>query len=156
MTLVTEYLEARGVPFETIHHDPSPNAADEARALGVEPSEVVKALVIDVDGRHALAVIPADRRLDLRRVREALHDRHAHLTTEDELQGEFPSSELGAIPPLGKLLEAKTIVDPAVLVHPVVTFAAGDRETSIRVRTADLFPAEQVTFADIAAEEDIG
>ncbi len=152
MTLVTEYLEAHGVPYETIHHDPSASAADEARAIGLEPSEVVKALVIDVDGRHALAVIPADRRLDLRRVREALHDRHAHLATEDELQGEFPSFELGAIPPLGKLFDAKTIVDPAVLVHANVAFAAGDRATSIRVRTGDVFPPEQVTFAEIAAE----
>ncbi|MBI2238274.1 MAG: hypothetical protein HYU54_07110, partial [Actinobacteria bacterium] len=36
MSVVTEYLEARGVPFEVIEHPRAFTSVAEARALGVE------------------------------------------------------------------------------------------------------------------------
>ncbi len=74
MTIVTEYLKARGVPYEEIKHERSAQATAEARVVGVDAGEVLKAVVLDSGPRHAIAVIPADRRLEMRLLREALHD----------------------------------------------------------------------------------
>jgi hypothetical protein len=42
MSIVTDYLESRGVPFEVIHHDPSSTSLAEARVLGVDADVVLK------------------------------------------------------------------------------------------------------------------
>lgn len=151
MSIVTDYLDARGVPYEMIHHDPSATSLDEARAIGVDADAVLKAIVIDTRGRHVVAVIPASRRLDLHLVRAALDDPSAHLATENELQADFPTVELGGAPALGWLLDAETLVDPCVLEREIVAFAAGTRTESVRVRTVDLFRGEHAVFKPIMA-----
>lgn len=149
MSAVTEYLEKQGIPFDVIPHDRTYTSVDEARAMGIEADEVLKTVVVNSSSRHAIAVVPGSRRLDMHRVREVLGDQHAHLATEDELQRAFPTFELGAFPPLGSLLEAETFVDAEVSKHETVVFAAGTQTESVRVKTADLFREEPVHYAPL-------
>ena len=50
MTQVTEHLETHGVPFEPIAHPQAYTSIDEARALGIEASEVLKTVAIRAAG----------------------------------------------------------------------------------------------------------
>ena len=86
-------------------------SVDEARALGIEVGEVLKTLAVRTGSGYALVVIPASRRLDLHLAREALGDNRARLASEEELGRDFPDYELGALPPLGALLDAPVYVD---------------------------------------------
>jgi prolyl-tRNA editing enzyme YbaK/EbsC (Cys-tRNA(Pro) deacylase) len=45
-------------------------------------------------------------------------------------------------------------VDPEVLQHDTLVFAAGSRTESVKVRTADLFQHEQVTTAPLIKHAD--
>lgn len=53
------------------------------------------------------------------------------------------------MPPLGSLHGAPTYVDPEVMQHDTVVFAAGTQTESVRVRTEDLFRKEPVTTAPL-------
>jgi len=156
MSFVTEHLERRGVAFEAIPHRQTYTSIDEARALGIDASEVVKTLAVRTASGHSLLVIPAPRRLDMRLVREAVDDQHARLATEDELRRDFAACELGALPPLGSLLGAHVYVDPEVLQHDTVVFAAGSQSESVKIRTADLFNREQVTATALTRQPERG
>jgi hypothetical protein len=59
--------------------------------------------------------------------------------SEEELGRDFPDDELGALPPLGALLDAQVYVDPEVLGHDTVTFAAGTQNESVKMQTQELF-----------------
>lgn len=150
MPTVSEHLESRGVTFELVPHEQAYTSMEEARALGLSGDEVLKVVVLDTASGHALAVIPAARRLDMKLVREAVGDNHARLATEEELESDFPDYELGATPPLGSLLEVPTYVDPEVLAHDTVVFAAGSQRESVKVRTADLLRDEPHTVAPLS------
>ena len=145
MTQVTEHLQTHGIPFEPIAHQQAYTSIDEARALGIEASEVLKMVAMRVAGGYALMVIPAACRLDMHLVQAAVDDRHARLATEQELLRDFPGFELGALPPLGSLLGAPLYVDQEVLQHDTVVFAAGSRTESVQLNTAELLQHEQVT-----------
>jgi Ala-tRNA(Pro) deacylase len=93
-------------------------------------------------GKYVLAVVLASRRLGLRQVRQALEDPAARLATEAELQADFPGYELGALPPLGSLLGVPLLVDPEVLDHELVVFAAGLETESVQVAAAELLRDE--------------
>jgi hypothetical protein len=90
MSRVREHLESHGVPFEPIAHQQTYTSIAEARALGIDASEVLKTVAVQVAGGHALMVVPATCRLDLHLVQAAVGDRHARLATEAELQQDFP------------------------------------------------------------------
>jgi Ala-tRNA(Pro) deacylase len=143
MSVVTEHLEQQGSVFEVIPHRQVYTSTDEARALGIDADEVLKPLAMRTGSGYALMVIPASRRLDLQLARAALADNQARLVTEDELGHDFAGYQLGALPPLGALLGAKVHVDPEVLGHDMVVFAAGTQTESIRMRTQELFGGER-------------
>ncbi len=152
MSFTTEYLEGRGISFEVIPHDKAFTSIDEARALGIEADAVVKTLLLDTVAGHVLAVIPGDRRLDMRLVEDVVGDKHAHLATEQEIERDLPGLELGSLPPLGGLLRVHAYIDPEVLEHETIVFAAGTQTESIRARSEDVFRDETVTVAKITKD----
>jgi Ala-tRNA(Pro) deacylase len=150
MSVVTEHLQQQGSPFEVLAHPQAYTCIDEARALGIDAGEVLKTVAVRVGAGYALMVIPASRRLDLHLVREAVGDNHARLATEDELLRDFAGYELGALPPLGGLVRTRVCVDPEVLGHDTVAFAAGMQTESVKMRTQDLFGGAEVTTVPLA------
>jgi Ala-tRNA(Pro) deacylase len=156
MSVVTEHLERQGSVFEVIRHRQAYTSADEAWALGVDAGEVLKTLALRTGSGYALVVIPASRRLDLHLAREVLGDGRARLATEDELGRDFADFELGALPPLGSLAGAGVYVDPEVLRHDTVAFAAGTQTESVKMRTAELFGTAGVHTVPLVKQADRG
>src|SRR5206468_10264912 len=154
MTQVTEHLQTHGVPFETIAHQQTYTSIAEARALGINASEVLKTVAMRVAGGYALVAVPATRRLDMHLVQAAVGDRHVRLATEEELRRDFPGIELGALPPLGSLLGAPLYVEQEVLQHDTVVFAAGRQAESVQIKTAHLLQYEQVTTRPLIKHAD--
>ena len=156
MSAVTEHLQQRGSAFELLPHQQADTSTDEARALGIDADEVLKTLAVRTGPGYALAVIPASCRLDLHLVREALGDHQARLASEEELGRDFAGYQLGALPPLGALLGSQVVIDPEVLEHDLVVFAAGTQTESVRMATRELFAGEQVTAVALVKQADRG
>lgn len=152
MSTVTEHLEREGVKYEVLQHEPAVTAEAEAHVLRIPEDDVVKTIVLDLRTGHAFAVLPANCRIDLDKVRAAVGSRHVSLATEDEIQRDYPEFELGAVPPLGSMVRTPLIVDPAILEHDVVVFAGGSQDTSIRMATSDLFATSVMRVADICQD----
>jgi Ala-tRNA(Pro) deacylase len=156
MSAVTEHLEQQGSAFELLPHQQAYTSTEEARALGIDAGEVLKTLAVRTGVGYALLVIPASCRLDLHLVRDALGDHHARLASEEELGRDFPAYQLGTLPPLGALLGSQMYVDPEVLGHDTVVFAAGTQTESVRMRTQELFASEQITTVALVKQADRG
>ena len=154
MSAVTDHLGKRGVPFEVITHERSFTSIDEARALGISADEVIKSVLLETRSGRVLAVLPASRRLGKREMEAAVGAKHVRFATEEELERDYPDQELGALPPLGSLLGVPTLVDPEVMGHETVVFAAGKRTESVRIRTEDLFRDEPVTVVPLVLHQD--
>src|SRR5215472_11832961 len=90
MTRVTEHLKTHGVPYAPITHQQAYTSIAEARALGIDASEVLKTVAVRGAGGYALMAIPATCRLDMHLVQAAVGDRHVRLATEEELLRDFP------------------------------------------------------------------
>jgi Cys-tRNA(Pro)/Cys-tRNA(Cys) deacylase len=150
MSAITHILRNRGVPFRAIHHAKTFTAMEEAEALGLDPADVLKSVVLDTGEGHAVAVVPSNRRLDMHLVGAAVGDRHAHLATEEELREDFPGVELGAFPPIAE--GVPTYVDPEIFAADEVVFAAGRQSESIRVSPTALFRQEPVIVTPLTRD----
>jgi Ala-tRNA(Pro) deacylase len=146
---VREMLEKKGAHIEVLHHPPAYSGEVIARVIGIQPDAVLKAIVLDTRGGHALAVLPASRDIDMHRLRDAVGDAHVHLATEKEIRRDLPEYELGAVPPFGSLTGMTMYVDGEVLAHPSVAFAAGKQTETLKGPTAEVFAGETATVAPL-------
>lgn len=150
MSNVTEHLQDMGIRFQARPHPRATSAMGEALALGISPDVVAKAVLLDTEDGHVLAIVPASRKVDTDLVREALGDQRVHLASESEVQRDFPEYELGALPPLPSLLDVPVVIDPLVLANRTITFAAGTQRESVQATTEEVFTGASVTLAPIS------
>jgi Ala-tRNA(Pro) deacylase len=149
---VTEFLDRAGVPYEVLEHERTQTAAAEARAAGMPAADVAKTVVLRDDAGVRLAVIPADRRLDLRKVKRELGSKGLRLVTEREMEREFSDFEVGAVPPFGPMFHALELMDERLLDHDRILCGGGDHEHTVFVDPHDVVRASQARVADICGD----
>src|SRR5215218_1050533 len=154
MADVTSFLEEAGVDFDVLEHAHTERAADEAAALGIEPQEVAKTLVLVAPSGNVRAVLAASERVDLHKVAAVLGvgGKKVHLASEDDLARDYGDFELGAVPPFGGR-EDQVIVDERLAGRDSVVLEAGTHEQSVRLKAADLVRLTRAQVADICREE---
>src|SRR5512136_2281054 len=138
---VENLLKQRGVRFEVLRHAPVFTSEEAAAVRGVALSTGAKALICKVDDRFVMFVIPADRKLDSKRVRQALGIRALRFATPDELR-ELTGLIPGAVPPFGSLFGLPTHCDAHLAENERINFNAGDHSISVSLRYADYLQVE--------------
>jgi len=131
-------LEQNGIAFEVMPHDPAFSAQQLAARMHVRGKEFVKAVVVKVDGRYAIAAVPAHRLVDEKALARLAGASRCELATEAEFRSLFPECELGAMPPVGRLYDLPTYVDEEVTRDEMVVANAGTHAEAIRLRYLDL------------------
>jgi Ala-tRNA(Pro) deacylase len=150
---VAAYLTERGIDFEVVEHPLTNTAAAEARASGVPADHAAKTVALVDGNRFMLAVAPASHRLDLDKARAALGaSASLRLATETEISQHAGPFEVGAVPPLGPLLDAVEIVDRRLLEHDAILLSGGDHTHGVLVDPDDLIEVAQPRVGDVCAE----
>ena len=139
MSLVSEHIEQRGATFEVLAHRQAYTSIDEARVVGVDADEMLKTLAVRTGPGYVLVVLPAARRLDLHLVARRCATTMPDWPPRRSSAANFSDYQLGALPPLGALVGANLYVDPEVLGHDTVVFAAGIQTESVKMRSRELF-----------------
>lgn len=150
---LTSALTEGGVEFELLPHAHTERAAEEAKALALDPSEVAKTLVVATPQGNIRAVVPASERIDLRKLCELVGEsrKHVHLATEDALRSDYPEFELGAVPPLGGAHSDRVVIDRRLAGRDSLVLEAGSHDESIRVPTDGLVRLARADIADICS-----
>src|SRR5438445_13089782 len=144
------YLRDREVSFELIEHAHSESAAAEARAAHLPAEQTAKTVVLHTAGGYRFAVIPASDRLDLAKAADSLDVRRhdLRLATEAEMTADFPTYDVGAIPPIGPDTPAE-VVDMRLLAYQHVLCPAGDHEHSFLLDPADIVRLTSAQTVDL-------
>ena len=152
--LVRQFLQEAGIDHDVVEHQPTFSAVQEARAAHEEPRHTAKTLLLhDRDGWR-LAVIPANRRLDLAKARRLLGaTAHLRLATEDEMQQVFPGFDVGALPPVGPQLPLPEAVDVRLIYRDRVLCAGGDHRHAVRLDPRDLVRISEPRVGDLCERE---
>src|SRR5918994_76203 len=149
---VTAYLTERGIDFEVVEHPLTNTAGAGAGAPRGGAPPAPQTAVVDGE-RFMLAVVPASHRLELDKARQALGaSASLRLATETEISRHAGPFEVGAVPPLGPLLDAVEIVDGRLLEHDAILLSGGDHTHGVLVDPNDLIEVAQPRVGDVCAE----
>ena len=150
---IVEFLDGAGVEYELVEHEPVMSAAAEAGVAHVPPDQLAKTVVLRDGSVYVIAAIPASERLDLHKLRELLGaTRHLRLANEDEIARDFPSLEVGAVPPFGPMVPAAEVIDRALLEQQRILCPAGDHRHSVLVDPREVVRIVAASTADICAD----
>jgi len=131
-----------------IPHPRTESALAEARAVGYPPELVAKTVVVAIRGERVRIVVPATKRVSMRKLTALVGD-GVRLLSEAELALGYPEFELGAVPPFGGPDE-RTIVDVRVARRPAVIVEAGAHGVSLKMPAQDLIAAARADVRDVA------
>ncbi|MCB1256804.1 MAG: Cys-tRNA(Pro) deacylase [Microthrixaceae bacterium] len=150
-------LNAAGIDFEVHSYEPDLTAAsrglDAAQALGVEPATVFKTLVLSTGDRLVVAVIAADRSLDLRALASAVGAKRARLA-ECDITERSTGYIVGGISPIGQRRTLATFVDLGAQEYEQIFVNGGRRGAMIKLSPTDLLAMTKGVYADLVRDDD--
>src|SRR5881396_3859511 len=132
-----EYLDSEKVKYVSPTHSPAYTAMEVAQSAHIPGSDLAKTVMVKLDGRMAMAVLPATRKVDLNLLRESAGAEEAKLATEAEFKSLFPDCETGAMPPFGNLYGMEVYVAPKLTEDEQIGFNAGSHTEAIRMKYGD-------------------
>lgn len=149
-------LEKSGVAH-TVHpyeHDPNSDLGyglEAAQAIGVVAPQVFKTLMVNVDGKLVVGVVPVDKKLDLKAVASAVGGKKAAMA--DMAAAERATGYVvGGISPLGQKTRHVTILDESALLYETVYVSGGRRGLDVGLAPADLVSLTSAKVAAIARD----
>jgi Ala-tRNA(Pro) deacylase len=135
---IRAFLDAAGVAFREVEHEPTRTSVESAAARGENLNVGAKALLLKTDDVLRLFVLPADRKLDSAAIRRHLGARKTRFASVEELH-ELVGLVPGAVPPFGKpILPFELYADESLgVVTDKLAFNAGSLRNSIIMAASD-------------------
>jgi Cys-tRNA(Pro)/Cys-tRNA(Cys) deacylase len=154
-TPATVALKAAGIAFteHAYDHDPANrNFGEEAATvLGLDPEQVFKTLMVDVDGHLTVAIVPVTGKLDLGALAAAVHGKRAAMA--DPAVAERKTGYLvGGISPIGQKTALPTVLDETAELFDTVFVSGGRRGFDIELAPSGLITITGATVAAIARD----
>ena len=131
------FLDANGVKYIAISHSKAYTAMEVAEAAHVQGKDMAKSVVVNVDGKPAMAVLPATQKVDLELFRKGTGAGSVELAQEQDFRSDFPGCEVGAMPPFGNLYGMDVFVEPRLAADQEIAFNAGSHTELIRMTYKD-------------------
>jgi Cys-tRNA(Pro)/Cys-tRNA(Cys) deacylase len=152
-TPATVALTKAGMTFTThsYEHDPAAKSygLEAAEALGLQPEQVFKTLLVEVDGKLSVGVVPVDKQLDLKAVATALNGKKAAMADPAAAE-RITGYVVGGISPIGQKRPLPTVVDASATDHETVYVSGGRRGLDLGLSPADLIKLTSARTAPIA------
>ena len=128
-----EFLDKKKVKFVSIRHSTAYTAQEIAASAHVKGRNLAKSVVVKLDGKMALAVLPAKYQIALDRLRAAVKAKAVALAEEEEFVERFPGCETGAMPPFGNLYDLPVYVDETLTRDEEIAFNACSHTELIQI-----------------------
>ncbi|MCX7704960.1 MAG: deacylase [bacterium] len=132
-----EFLDANNIKYITIQHSPAYTAQEIAATAHIHGKELAKTVIVNKDGKLAMAVLPANYHVDVEILKKATGARSLVIATEQEFKDAFPECEIGAMPPFGNLYGMETFVEDSLAENKEIVFNAGTHTELIRISFED-------------------
>ena len=132
-----EFLDQQHIKYTTIQHSRAFTAQETAEMAHISGKELAKTVMVKLDGKMAMAVLPADEQVDLDLLKGNAHVSKAALASEAEFTDLFPQCETGAMPPFGNLYDQDVYVEESLAADETIAFNAGSHAELIQLRYSD-------------------
>ena len=142
-----EFLDKHKIKYVSIHHSAAYAASEVAASAHVKGKNLAKTVIVKIDGKMAMAVLPSKYHVNLERLRVASSSESVALAAEEEFSSKFPGCDEGAMPPFGNLYGMAVYVDTSLIEDEEIAFNACSHTELIQLAYKDFQELVKPTVA---------
>lgn len=145
------FLDEHQIKYTATSHSPAYTAQEVAEAAHIPGKELAKTVIVKLDDRMCLAVVPASERVNVESLAAETHSKHAHVVGEKDFERLFPGCEVGAMPPFGNLWNLPVYVSRTLSDDDQIAFSAGTHSEVLSLAFEDfrrLVKPELLNFSE--------
>jgi Ala-tRNA(Pro) deacylase len=147
---LAEFLDSHHIKYTTISHSLAYTAQGTAALTHTPGEEMAKTVIVKIDDKLAMAVLPASCHVDLAMLGLETGAKTISLAHEAEFMDQFPGCETGAMPPFGNLYGMRVFVDQSLTKDKEIAFNAGSHRELMRLAYDDFARLTQPTVLQFA------
>ena len=152
---LTEFLDSHAIRYTVLRHSQAFTAQEIATAAHIPGKELAKTVIVKVDGRMMMAVVPASDMVDFKSLKKVLGATRVELAGEDEFRSAFGECEIGAMPPFGNLYNIDVLVADDLAEDTEIAFNAGTHRELIKMAYNDFEQLVQPRVAGIGIRKKV-
>lgn len=146
---IIDLLKTHSIDYKVFRHEPVRTSEEAARIRGTDIKHGAKSLVFLADGKPILLVLGGNKRVDLKKVKQALNIKDLAMASAEKVL-ELTTVEVGGVPPLGTVIGLPTYLDQAFTKNRMMDFNAGDKSITIEMKTADYLTIVEPTLMTLS------
>ncbi|OOP55068.1 MAG: deacylase [Candidatus Brocadia carolinensis] len=147
-----DFLDSHNIRYITISHSRAFTAEETAVSAHIPRKELAKTVMVKIDRKMAMAILPASDKLDLDLLKKETGAKQVEIAGEKEFKGLFPDCEVGAMPPFGNLYGMDVFVAKSLTEDREIAFNAGSRRELVRLAYKDFEQLVQPRVVKISVE----
>lgn len=147
-----DFLDSHNIRYITISHSRAFTAEETAVSAHIPRKELAKTVMVKIDRKMAMAILPASDQLDLDLLKKETGAKQVEIAGEKEFKGLFPDCEVGAMPPFGNLYGMDVFVAKSLTEDREIAFNAGSRRELVRLAYKDFEQLVQPRVVKISVE----
>jgi Cys-tRNA(Pro) deacylase len=141
-------LTSLGVPHRVLEHEPVSSLEEAAAQRGIDPSEIVKTIVVRItDESYVFVLVPGDRAISWPKLRAHLGTKRLSLP-DPETAKAVTGYARGTITPLGASHAWPVVADPSMLGR-TISLGSGQAHTHVLVDADALVAALSAQVVDV-------
>ena len=148
---LAEYLDSRSVGYRWSTHPAAFTAKATAECSHVPGEKFAKTVIVRLNGKMAMTVLPATEKLSFRRLKDTAGVNDVRLASEQEFANRFPGCENGAMPPFGSLYGMPVFVSKTLTEDDEIAFNAGTHTELVTLSYHDYARMEHPRIGDFTA-----
>ena len=149
------YLDQNGVSYSRVEHTETFTALETAAAAHIPGKEIAKTVIVELDNRPVMVVVPATHQVDLAELRAMTGAKHAELAEEREFVDLFPGCERGAEPPFRDLYGLDVYASEALAEDEEIAFNAGTHRELVRMAYKDFARLARPVLGPVSQEREM-
>lgn len=131
------YLDENRVRYVSMMHSQAYTAQEIAAASHIPGKAMAKTVMVKLDGKMAMVVVPALHKIDLEVLKRVSRSGRVELATEHDFKLLFPDCEPGAMPPFGHLYGLPLYMEESLKGSREIAFNAGSHTEVVKMDMAD-------------------
>jgi Ala-tRNA(Pro) deacylase len=131
------FLDSERIKYQIISHSPAYTAQEIAATAHIPGKMPAKTVIVKLNGKMAMAVLPAHRLVNLQYLRDVTSCEDVQFAKEEEFRTIFPECEVGAMPPFGPLYGMDVYVAEELTQDRDIVFNACSHTELIRMSYED-------------------
>ena len=137
LRVLNRFLDDHDVKYVTIRHSPAFTSQQIAASAHIPGKEIAKTVMVRIDGKLAMAVLPGSLKIDLDLLRDLAGAEVVEIAAEKEFSDLFPECETGAMPPFGILYDMEVYVSESLTEDEKIAFNGGSHSEVIQMDYRD-------------------